>query len=359
MLTVAVFIFILQSKYIKISNAWFYIFFNIMLWLGTLLSLSRTPSPDTVLYIVVSLVFPFLLGLVFIPTLSIEKGKLVWIGTLILAAILWGATILTLWLQQGENIRHTLAGKDMDHNMISLCLAIAATASMMIALYGDFAIRNSLRNLLKLFAFLAAFGFWILSFLTYSRSGFIITTAGIFFGIFTLVFNKQVKKFILILFVLLMIFFVITPIVQISNPIWFSKFDEVSRLGDSNTSVYVRTVLVNKAWRLIQENPIIGIGPEVFRTVYSPDIGQQSFYMVHNTYLAAWVEKGILGVAGFVVWALLWAKLFVTKWRNLNLINRILMSAFVPFFVMLFFLDIGGLFLIFMLALFSGLQQTV
>src|SRR3989304_3860907 len=48
-------VFVLQSRYIKISGARFYILFSVLSWMGALLSLLRTPLPEKVLYYSVSL----------------------------------------------------------------------------------------------------------------------------------------------------------------------------------------------------------------------------------------------------------------------------------------------------------------
>jgi O-antigen ligase len=357
MVGIAGLVFILQKADLNISRARFYILFSLLSWLGALLSLLRTPLPDEILYKLVSMTIPFFLGLVFIPVISINSGRLVWLGTLIIAALMWGYKVVQLWILEGEGVRHILYGPGMDHNLVALCLAIAATTLMIVALYGDvITIRVPLQKLLKLSGFLGSVFFLICSFLTYSRSGFIITLVGIFFAIFTLILSNRKKTLLVILFILFIGYIMVIPIVQLTNPTWFIKINEIARLDDPTTSVFVRTVLLRKAWGIVQENPFIGIGPGIFRVIYDPMIGHQSFYMVHNTYLATWVENGILGLFGYIVWLYLWARLLF-KWNNLSLIKQILLSAFVPFFIMLFFLDIGGFPLSFMLIIFSTLDS--
>lgn len=358
MLLVAGFLFIIQRGYLNIPSAKFYIVFNSLAWLGTLLSLLRTPSPDQVLYTAVSMSIPFFLGLVLIPVISTDKGRLAWIAALLAAALLWGSQTIFLWLEQGENIRHVLAGSGTDHNAISLCLAVAATALMIVALYGNFSFNRLWQSLLKVVCFFISSGFLVCSFLTYSRSGFIVTLAGIFFAVFTLLISNKIKMFFIILSISLFLGWTMISTVQITNPTWFIKINEISRLEDPNTSVFVRTILVQKAWELIGENPIIGIGPGIFRTIYDPLIGHQSFYLPHNTYLATWAEMGSLGFIGYIVWLSLWIRLFFRNWNKFNLYQRVLLSIFVPFFIMLTFLDIGGLMLTIMLATFSGLQYS-
>jgi O-antigen ligase len=356
---VAGFIFVLQSRYIKVSNTRFYLLFYFLSWGGIFLSLLRTYRPLETLYVAVSMVVPFSFGLVLIPIFNQVKGRVVWLGALGGASILWAYRIIQLWLTFGENIRYELVGHGADHNMIALCLACAATVFMIIALYGDFAVLQSLKNPIRFASFIASIGFLAVSFLTYSRSGFIITFLGIAFAVLTLVLSKRMPAFLIIVFFLLFSLSILIPVMQVTNPVWFYKFSELSLLGDSGTSVYVRVVLVEKALQIIKENPIIGIGPGSFKTIYDATMGRQSFYMSHNTYLGTWAEQGILGFAAYLILIFMWARTFMKNWSNFDISKKAIMSAFVPFFLMLAFLDMNGILNISFLAFFSSLNVEV
>ncbi|MBW8011289.1 MAG: O-antigen ligase family protein [Chloroflexi bacterium] len=360
MIVVVVIVFIFQTEHMKISSSQFYILFSILFWFGALLSLFRTPDPDQVLYNIVSMGISFFLGLVFIPVISLKKGRLIWWSTLLTAALFWAFKIIRLWFQNGENIRYILHGPGLDHNLIGLLFSMAATGLMIIALYGNFVIPKVNPKIINVISLISSFGLLICSFLTYSRSGFIVTVLGIIFAIFTLILSNKKQRIFTLLIILLILIFTITisiSEVQGNNPIWFIKFNEIFNLDDSYTSIFVRTTLLRKAWGFIQDDPIIGIGPEIFRTIYDPLIGHQSYYMVHNTYLKAWVENGILGLAGIVIWVLLWVRLFLTKWNDFDVLKRALISTFAPFFLMFTFLDVGGFPQSFMLIIFSSLYN--
>ncbi len=357
MAAVAGYLFILQRGRINLSRAKFYILFNILTWLGVLLSLLRTPDPESVLYMAVSLVVPFFLGLVMLSCLSADQGRKVWLCALFSAGFLWAYEIVNLWSIYGENIRHYLYGPGKDHNLISLNFAMSATAMLAIVLYGSFNISKPAKALIRLACFSACILFFICTFLSYSRSGFIVASIGVFFTLFTLFFSRHTRGALVVIFVLLMLVGAfMASIVQVTNPTWFIKFGEVVRLDDPNTSVYVRTVLLQKAWAVILENPLIGVGPGIFKTIYDPVIGHQSFYLAHNSYLTAWVENGVLGLCAYLLWVSLWMRFFLTRWHELDLLNRILTLIFIPFFLMLVFLDVGGFPLHFMLLIFSTLR---
>jgi len=334
MIGVAGYLFILQRGRLNTSGIRFYIIFNFLFWLGGVLSLFRTPSPDQVLYSAVSMTIPFFLGLVMLSAMSTNKGRAIWLYTLLIAALLWAYEVVQLWFLYGENIRHFLYGPGRDHNLVAIIFAMAATALMIIFLYGDFAVNKSTQFLIKGAAFSTSLGLLICSFLTYSRSGFIATIVGIFFTLFSLFLSERTRMPFVIFFILLLGgLSVLTSVVQTTNPTWFIKFNEITRLEDPTTSVFVRTVLLQKALAVIAENPFIGIGPGVFRTIYDPLIGHQSFYLVHNSYLAAWAENGILGLLGYIIWLFLWIRLFLTKSYETNIVGNLctlLYNAFFP-----------------------------
>lgn len=357
MVGVAGFVFILQKFKINFQSIRFYLMFNVLSWAGILFALFRTPLFNQTLYSAVSMVIPFSLGLVLIPVFFQTRGRVIWLISLVVAALLWAYKIIQLWETLGEDIRHVLTGRGMDHNMISLCLSSAATALMVISLYGDFSIKQPLKKIIQLISFIVSIGFLVSSFLTYSRSGFIVTILGISFVVLTLILSKRLKTFFVIVAILLIGASLLIPLVQYTNPTWFIKFDELLRLSDQNTSVYTRTVLVQKAWQIIKENPIIGIGTGVFRTIYDPYIGDRSFYLPHNTYLGVWVGQGIFGLAGYLIWILLWINSIIKNWMKFDISTRALMSVFAPFFLMLAFLDLSGIVSIGMLAFFSGLNM--
>lgn len=355
MVGIAGVIFILQSRHLKISNTRIYLVFSLLSWGGVLLSLFRTDHTDTTLYVLVSMTVPFALGLVLIPIFAHRKGKTIWLIALGGAAILWAYRTIRLWLTMGENLRYELVGSGVDHNMIALCMAIAATVLMVISFYSNFAVQVPVKNFIRALSFIASIGFLFCSFLTYSRSGFIVSGSGILFVVLTLILSRRLKTFFAITAFFLIGISLILPLLQITNPTWFIKFDEVSRFGDSNTTIYVRTVLAGKAWQIIKENPIIGIGPGSFRTRYDSSLGNRSFILPHNTYLGTWAEQGILGLASYIFWMLMWGRAVIKNWTNFDTSEKALMSVFVPFFLMLAFLDMNGILNISLLAFYSGL----
>lgn len=352
MLGVIGFVFVLQGLKIDLQYVRFYILFNALLWFGVLFSLFRTPAPDHTLYTSVSMLLPFSFGLVFVDILSQTRGQIAWLVSLLGAVLLWAYRIITMWMEQGENIRLVLTGQEFDHNMISLSFACAATALMAMAVYGDFQ-----KKIVNIVSFISSIGLLFCTFITYSRSGFIVASSGVLFVLLTLVFSKRLKWFIVIVIFLIISFIFIMPFLKIASPIWFNKFSEIFLFGNEGTSVYVRVVLAQKAWAIIDANPIIGIGPDAFTSTffYDSSIGHMSNYLPHNTYLGTWAGQGILGISAYVIWVLGWVYYVIKNWEIYNVFQRSMMCLFVPFFMMLLFLDIGGSLNMSLLAFFSGI----
>lgn len=75
-------------------------------------------------------------------------------------------------------------------------------------------------------------------------------------------------------------------------------------LGDDGGAAYGRIALVDIAWKMIGDHPILGVGANNFATVMKDYIGPDLFmswvYTVHNKYLLVASELGILGIGAFI-----------------------------------------------------------
>jgi len=74
--------------------------------------------------------------------------------------------------------------------------------------------------------------------------------------------------------------------------------------GDDNGSAESRIPLNNLALRMIEDHPVLGIGPNNF-TVAMPqyltsEFRREFLYTVHNTYLLIWTETGIAGLLAYL-----------------------------------------------------------
>jgi putative inorganic carbon (hco3(-)) transporter len=90
------------------------------------------------------------------------------------------------------------------------------------------------------------------------------------------------------------------------------------RTGERNVrSAYdTRKALMQTAWRVIEDNPVLGVGAGayafVFRQYLTPDVEREWVYVVHNVYLLRWAETGILGILSLLA---LWLLGLRDAWR--------------------------------------------
>lgn len=79
----------------------------------------------------------------------------------------------------------------------------------------------------------------------------------------------------------------------------------IGRFSVDNAGDYgERAALMRQAWRMIQHNPILGVGAGAYGTVLRnyvvPNEWSGWLYTVHNAYLLTWAETGLLGLLAFV-----------------------------------------------------------
>jgi putative inorganic carbon (HCO3(-)) transporter len=80
--------------------------------------------------------------------------------------------------------------------------------------------------------------------------------------------------------------------------------------GDDHGAAESRIPLMNLAFRIIAENPILGVGSNNFSVAMDSYLtgefrdGRTFLFVVHNKYLLVWAETGILGLAAFLAFLL-------------------------------------------------------
>ncbi|MCC7209235.1 MAG: O-antigen ligase family protein, partial [Anaerolineae bacterium] len=112
------------------------------------------------------------------------------------------------------------------------------------------------------------------------------------------------------------------PIVLILGAIIFVfAFQDIilARLfGDDGGAAAGRVKLVDIAWSMIRDYPVLGIGANNYATVMKDYIGPDLFmswvYTVHNKYLLVASELGVLGFAAFIFFLASTLRLGFTAW---------------------------------------------
>jgi O-antigen ligase len=74
--------------------------------------------------------------------------------------------------------------------------------------------------------------------------------------------------------------------------------------ADDRGSAYSRIPLMKLALRIIEDNPVLGVGANNFSSIVDQyitlEFSHEFLYAVHNQYLLVWVETGIGGLIAFV-----------------------------------------------------------
>jgi len=165
--------------------------------------------------------------------------------------------------------------------------------------------------------FVALFSFIIILgalYLTYSYA----TWIAIILSLFLTEFIKRRKKVnwkIPTIFILLLVVIIAT---QLNNPKLKNYFSERS-------SIESRMMIWKSSLKITRDNPFFGIGPGNFQNKY---LEYQKYFPLylewavphpHNLYLAFWLQSGILGFAGFIIFLFFWIKktiLLLKKQKN-------------------------------------------
>lgn len=100
----------------------------------------------------------------------------------------------------------------------------------------------------------------------------------------------------------------------------------IARLvGDDNGSAYARVPLMQIAFRMIKDYPLLGIGSNNFAATVAqyvtPEFSREWIYTVHNNYLLVWAETGTGALVAFV-WFLM--ATVHRGWQGARLNDRLL-----------------------------------
>ena len=154
----------------------------------------------------------------------------------------------------------------------------------------------------------------------------------------------------------------ISPVLAIS-PKWATRFDSMVAgfsAGDFGEVSSSRVELLNKAWALISDNPILGVGVAGSRSAYYSDGELFGTGLLHNSFLTEWADKGILGLVAYIVWLALYLKIASSVFWRVSSMDRLWLLLYIPLVLAFTFKDfpsVNGIFL----AVLSGIyyQQLV
>lgn len=148
-------------------------------------------------------------------------------------------------------------------------------------------------------------------YLTYSRGGFIGMAVSLAFLVFILLYklSKHLKNLFLILVIFLIFFAILASSLFIVSS---SRAEETGGLFTDR----VRVALINTAVAMVKDKPLLGVGlnnfPEKLTQYDNSGVEYELPYPVHNTFLLAAAETGLIGLF-FLLWFF---------WRSIKTVYR-------------------------------------
>lgn len=190
-------------------------------------------------------------------------------------------------------------------------LAMFLAPSFFIGIYLIKNLKLAIEKFVTLFSFFIILG---ALYLTYSYATWIAIILSLFLAEF-IKRRKKVNWKIPTIFILLLAVIIAT---QLNNPKFKNYFSERS-------SIESRMMIWKSSLRITKANLFFGIGPGNFQNKY---LEYQKYFPLylewavphpHNLYLAFWLQSGILGFSGFIIFLFFWIKktiLLLGKQKN-------------------------------------------
>jgi len=345
----ALYAYLLQKMRLNMNAArFFWIVFGISA-LGAIISLLRAPNQDLAMWNTVAMVVNFVGFMLFLPLVAMRQVRRVLLMTLMVVGVLWNFRILDLANSQ-ESLGLGSFGKfGEDKNHIGLCLALVSTASLYLSVFLELPNasperRLAYRSSLLLLALASVYSLTLI----YARSALLTAILGgsIVIGI---PFFKRGSK--LRWWQGLALIGIIAGAVILMLPRMFEKSPEWNRISniknegvDRAINTYdIRSTLLEKGVYLISQNPLLGVGIGGSRAAVSSPTVDYPHFLIHNSYLTEWAEKGILGIVSYAIWIVVYVQVLRRYFSETTIYDQVLLLLFIPLFFDMNFLDISSI----------------
>jgi O-antigen ligase len=314
--------------------------------LGAIVSLLRATDLSLALWNTVGAGISLLTFLLFLPVFALPHARRFFLFLLILSGLIWAIQVQLLIDRYGQLFFGTFGLIGQDKNYIGMILVLAGTALLYLAFFWKPEKTSFfLLFLLRLGMILMAVFFFYSVAIIYARSGVLAAILGvcILAGIKLIAspswINRSQTLIIVGLVTVLALFLV--PNVLLISPQW-QRFENFETEGLGVVSTYnIRSVLLNKGLYIIRQNPILGVGIGGSRFAVSEGLVYYPHYLIHNTFLTDWAEKGFLGLLSNFVWIWFYVKLVRKYFFSVALADQIWLVLFSLVFFEMLFLDMG------------------
>lgn len=343
----------------------------IVLWLvfalgfaGAVLSLLRAPDLDQSLWNTVGLGMNFVIMLLFMTTIATQHTRKALLLIIIGNGMLWTIQIQRMVSIYGTLAYSTFKETGSDKNAIGFFLALGAVALFYLCVFLKPKQPWRRWRLLAVRIALAVAGVWFFfnMSLIYARTALISAILGI--GAIFCVFYMQTRKDhrvpvkpILYLTALVLLGISQVPRIVTISPRWTDMYEVVVESVSSGNIDEIsesRTNLLRKGWTIVSDNPVLGVGVAGSRPAYSTATASFGVGLIHNSYLAEWADKGILGLIAYIVWLMLYVRIVRSMFWRLPNVDRLWLVLYVSLISMMASLDFTSVNLVF-LAVLAGI----
>ena len=326
------------------------LFFSVLMLnlAGAVFSLFRAPFLDEAIWNTIGFLGNLLGYVFFLPILASRRTRAFILILHVAVAVLWSFTIKDLASSHGVLEYGTFRETGNNKNHIGICLAL----SSIILLYSAVFIKLNTRQRMYALIFKIFTGggglliFFYLS-LIYARSSLLAAILGILCIFAVLVLNGRklitglVKVTVAVSVTALVVVVMLPNVLSISTA-WEKMLfaPEVNQAGNTYDD---RIIILQKGFYLVGQNPILGMGIGGGRHEVHTIDRNYRITLMHNSYLADWVDKGILGLLSNVVW-LVGFLVFVRKYfLRLSVTDQIWLVLSGMIFFTMFFKDLSTL----------------
>jgi len=351
--------FFLNKRNINLKAA--VIFWSIygLSFLGAVISLTRAENLSVALWNTVGMGISFVTFLLFIPIISMNKVRQLLLVLLLLTGFLWSIEIQSLLNRSGYLSYSTFSQTGSDKNAVAFSLSLSSISLLFLTFFWRPDIINRKWKLFFLRFTLGIISLILIYYqaLIYARSGLLTSLVGLITILFLIV-NKSRKKlrmlFRLLILILIVVvtFLIFSPIILNNSPAWERILISIS--NDGINAFPMRVILIEKGLFIISQNPFIGVGIGGSRYAISSLYGTYPGFLIHNSFLSEWAEKGILSLVSFILWFFFYIKFIKKYFYRSSITDKIWLILFIPFFFQINFLDMNS-YIYSMLLIFAGM----
>ena len=337
---------LIQGRKLDFQGVKTYFIILLLNFAGAVFSLFRAPFLDEAIWNTIGFAGNIVGYIFFLPVLASRQTRSFILFLHVGVAILWVFSIRDLVSTHGILEYGTFRETGNNKNHIGICLALAAVILIYAAAFIQIG-RTWYGAIAKVF--IGGGGILILFHLSliYARSSLLAAILGILSTLFVLVINNRnwlrgvFKGFVAMAITTAIVMAALPNVLSISTA--WEKMVFNPEANEAGNTYDDRVLILQKGFYLVGQNPIIGVGIGGGRHGVNTIDKKFTITLMHNSYLADWVDKGILGLISNFVWLGTFLVFVRKKFFRLAVTDQIWMVLSGMIFFTMFFKDLSTL----------------